>query len=118
MAKCVYILRTPGGEKIIIPADFGSLELDDDKAIELINNYKSAKPSERNDALNELVSYIKENTKVTKINKYVIEDALNKDKISDIIKEINQQLEYSTTYKDFSKALKNYLYKKLYRIPW
>lgn len=111
MAKCVYILRTPGGEKIIIPADFGSLELDDDKAIELINNYKSAKPSERNDALNELVSYIKENTKVTKINKYVIEDALNKDKISDIIKEINQQLEYSTTYKDFSKALKNYLYK-------
>ena len=111
MAKCVYILRTPGGEKIIIPADFGSLELDDDKAIELINNYKSAKPSERNDALNELVSYIKENTKVTKINKYVIEDALNKDKISDIIKEINQHLEYSTAYKDFSKALKNYLYK-------
>jgi hypothetical protein len=111
MAQCKYILRTPGGEKIEIPADYGSLE-SNEKTIELINTYINSEPSNKESALSELINFIKDETKVSKINRYDIKEILDKTSSApNVIKSINKYLEGKATYNDFSKALKNYLYK-------
>lgn len=121
MNKCKYIIHIPGGGKIEIPADFGSISHNSVDFLEAYNKWNETfviegetikESNETNDALNDLIKQIEKESNLQGLNKFVIKDILNQDvDIQSKIEAINEYLESKTNYKDFRKALRNYLRK-------
>ncbi|MDD4624109.1 MAG: hypothetical protein PHX40_01925 [Bacilli bacterium] len=120
MLNCKYIIRTPGGVKIEIPADFGRVELTDDIALNLLKQYnETTSTTEKKTILAKIVNHIKESTNINNINREDILNIINlnideknvEKKNKKIIRDINDYIEERANYNDFYKALRNYLIK-------
>lgn len=121
MNKCNYIIHIPGGGKIEIPADFGSISHQSVDFLEAYNKWTETlivagetikESNESNDALNQLVDQIEKESNLQGLNKFIIKDILNQDlDLKSKVDTINEYLESQTNYKDFRKALRNYLRK-------
>jgi len=112
MAECYYILKTPGGESIKIPANLSTIE-ENEEISKLFNSFLTEQvEEEKNKLRNQLLEAVGRLTKNKIENRKILKAIDNSKATSEFYESLNNIIENFGTLDNISEAVRQYIYER------